>query len=338
MFIFGLHVNQPQAKDQWISAWVHIKKESVLKDCHLVVSSQKFVCLNDLLLFFGWCVKLIKMEKRKLIANFALLFAAMMWGGSYAVQSIMSRSISTFTTIFLKSCGGILLILMCFINKKKLTKKTIYAGVLTGLVNCDGLILQQIGIANTTVSKSSFISGLYVVFVPILGLFTRKKPKPRFWFAIIIAFFGMYMLCMQGNESLGFGDLITLSSIIFFALQIIFIDKYGSELDAFSYCAVQQVTTATVSGILAFAIERPQLSNFSGMLLPILYVVFCSGMVGQLLQNKYQKDVEPTLASLIMSLESVFGALGGWLLLNQTLTGRELIGCALMFIAILIAE
>lgn len=278
------------------------------------------------------------MKRKEYFGSLMLLITAMMWGGSYAVQNILSTSFQTHSVIFLKSVGGIVLLVFCIFARKKIDKKTLRAGFITGLTNCTGLIIQQIGIANTSVSKSSFISGLYVIIVPIFGLFSNKKPKRKFWLAVLIAFIGMYLLCMNGNESLEKGDLYVLVSIIFFAYQIILIDKYGKELDPLAYCAVQQTTSATVSGSLAMIIEKPQFSNIGNMIFPVLYVMFMSGLVAQIFQNKYQKLVSFTLASLIMSLESVFGALGGMIFLHQFLTVKELIGCILMFVAIIIAE
>lgn len=267
-----------------------------------------------------------------------LLIVALLWGGSFSVQSMMSNSLGNYTIVFLKTVGSIFLIIVCIILKRKINRKTILLGLLVGATNGTGLILQQIGISTTTVSKASFISGLYVVFVPILGLFTKKKPKTRFWWAVIVAFFGLNLLCMNGEEMIGFGDLITLVASIFFALQIILIDKYADEVDPLPFCAFQQLITACMSGILMMLLEKPHLSDFNGLLLPIIYMMMFSGLLAQVLQNKYQKLVEPTVASLIMSLESVFGAIGGWLLLNQTITLKEGFGCVLLFIAILIAE
>lgn len=278
------------------------------------------------------------MKDKKLIGSLMLLIAALLWGGSYGIQNILSNHLGTYTIIFIKTMTGIVLLGICFLLKKEINEKTILAGIIVGIVNGCGLIFQQTGIANTSVSKASFITGLYVVFVPVLGLFTRKKPKRKFWLAICIAFLGLYMLCMQGTESLGKGDLAVLISAVFFALQIILIDKYASEVDPLPFCAFQQITIAFISGTLMLVLEKPQNIDFSNIILPIIYTAFISGMAAQILQNKYQKFVEPTVASLIMSLESVFGTLSGWLLLNQTLSLKEVIGCILIFISIIIAE
>lgn len=267
-----------------------------------------------------------------------LLIAAILWGLSYGIQSIMSNRLGPYTVIFIKGFSGFFLLAYCLFYKRKIDKKTILAGVLIGMINGIGLIFQQIGLSISSVSKVSFISGLYILFVPIIQMFTQKKPKNRFWFAVLIACIGMYFLCMNDKFVLSKGDIYTLIGAICFAFQIILIDKNAKTSDFVPFCAMQQMTTSLLAGILMIIFEKPQLSDFSGLLLPILYAMFVSGMIAQLMQNRYQRDVEPTLASLIMSLESVFGALSGWLLLNQGLSPRELTGCILIFISIIIAE
>lgn len=278
------------------------------------------------------------MKNKKLIGSLMLLLAAMLWGGSYGMQSILSNRFGTYAIIFIKTVSGFLLIAFCALQKKKFTKTVVLSGILVGIMNAFGLILQQIGIENTTVSKASFLSGLYVMFVPIIGLFTKKKPKKKYWLAIAIAFVGLYLLCMSGGEKIGYGDIITLFAAMFFALQIVLIDKFVSQVDPLLFCGFQQSTVAVISGIMMLIFETPDFSNISSMIGPMLYVSFLSGLLGQILQNKYQAYVDPTVASLIMSLESVFGTLGGWLLLNQTLTINEILGCILLFVSIIVAE
>lgn len=277
-------------------------------------------------------------SKKQVIGSLMLLFSAILWGLSYSVQSTLSKIIGNYTIIFLKAFSGFILFPICFLLKRKINEKTILYGVVVGFVNAVGLIFQQFGISQTTVSKSSFISGLYVIFVPIFGLFTKKKPKPRFWLAVVLAFFGMYLLCMQESLKINFADCILLLSCVFFALQIVLIDKYSSKVDPLPFCAVQQIVCSITAGLLMSVVEKPNINSIISVWPYILYIMFASGMVAQILQNKFQRSVAPTVASLIMSLESVFGVFGGWLFLNQTLTLKEGIGCLLMFIAVLVAE
>jgi len=267
-----------------------------------------------------------------------LLLAAILWGGSYAMQKIMADSLGTFSIIFIKGFSGFLMLFFCFIFNREFSLRTISAGILVGLCNGTGLILQQLGLTTSNVSKVSFISGLYIIFVPLFMLLAKKKPKNQFWVAVIIACAGIYLLCMNESFILEFGDLITLVSTMFFALQIIFIHKYSEGVDFVAFCGIQQATVATISGIIMLILEKPEVSDFGSEILPSLYVMFASGLVAQLLQNKFHKDVDPNLASLIMSLESVFGALSGVLLLGTTLSPRELAGCAFIFVSILIAQ
>lgn len=277
-------------------------------------------------------------KDKKLIGSLMLLLVSIFWGGTYGFQSILSEKFGTFTVLFFKVLGCIGIFLLAIITKQKFDKDSVKYGLLVGSVTLIGLFLQQLGIARTTVSKASFISGLYIVFVPIIGLFSKKKPKPKFWLAVIVASVGLYFLCLGDSFSINIGDIYVIVSAFSFAFQIIFIDKYSKKVNLFPFCATQQSLTLIVSIIMMVFVEKPVVSDFGDYIIPILFLALLSGFVANIAQNKYQADVDPTVASLIMSLESVFGTLSGWLLLNQSLTSKELLGCVLMFIGIVIAE
>lgn len=278
------------------------------------------------------------MRDKKLFGSFMLYIASFIWGMSYSVQNILAEKLGMYTIIFIKSFGGVFLFFGLLITSKKFTKKTIIGGTLIGTVYAIANVFQQLGITNTAVSKASFITSLYIMFVPLIGLFTKKKPKPKFWISVLIACVGMYLLCMSGEFSLNIGDIYALIGAILFAIQIILIDRFVKGVEVVSFVAVQQLATSIISGSIMIAVEKPQLVDIKSVILPVLYVMLMSGLVAQLIQNRFQKDVEPSLASLIMSFESVFGAIGGWLLLNQALTLKEAIGCLMIFVAIIIAE
>lgn len=279
------------------------------------------------------------MNQKRLIASVMLLLTAFLWGMSYSMQSILSENLGPYAITFVKTSSGFLLLTFALITKRDFKKRTVFAGMLIGVIVAAGLILQQKGLETSTVSKVSFISGLYIVFVPLILLFAKIKPKKIFWLAVLIACVGMYLLTMSnGYGNICIGDFYTLVSAFVFSFQIILIGKYAQDSDIIVFCCSQQVTTAIIAGILMLIFDKPQLSYFTGNLFPIIYLAFGSGLIAQLMQNRFQKDLEPSLASLIMSLESVFGALGGWLLLNQVLTIQELIGCVLIFVAIVMAE
>lgn len=268
-----------------------------------------------------------------------LLLAALLWGSSYGIQAAMTKTAGNFTIIFCKTFSGFLMVAYSLLRKFKFNKKTVLTGVLIGACNGTGLFLQQYALSTANVSKVSFISGLYIIFVPILSIFMlKKKPKTRFWVAVVIACIGMYFLCLGERFVIELGDVITLISTVFFALQIIFIHKYSNDVNTIAFCGIQQMTVALMSLPVMLLLEKPSLLDIKEILLPAIYIMIGPGMIAQLLQNGYQKYVDATIATLIMSLESVFGAISGVIFLNAHLTQVETLGCIMIFIAILIAE
>ena len=268
-----------------------------------------------------------------------LLLAALLWGSSYGIQASMSNIVGNFTIIFCKTFSGFILVAYSLLTKRRINKKTVLSAMLIGLCNGLGLFLQQYALSTANVSKVSFISGLYIIFVPILGIFILKqKPKRRFWYACIIACLGMYFLCLGERFVIEVGDVITLISTIFFALQIIFIHMYSEGVDTVAFCGIQQMTVSLMCVPFMLGIEQPTVIDFKAILLPAIYIMIGPGTIAQLLQNKFQKNVEASVASLIMSLESVFGAISGAIFLNAYLTSVEVLGCILIFISIIIAE
>lgn len=268
-----------------------------------------------------------------------LLLAALLWGSSYGIQASLSKTVGNFTIIFCKSFSGFILIAYSLLKKRHLSKKTILAGILIGVCNGLGLFLQQYALSTANVSKVSFISGLYIIFVPILSIFIlKKKPKARFWFAVAIACAGMYFLCLGEEFVIEAGDIITLISTIFFALQIILIHMYSKGIDTVAFCGVQQIATCLMCIPSMLFIEKTTIMDFKQILLPALYVMIGPGMIAQVLQNTFQRDVDATVGTLIMSLESVFGAISGAIFLKAYLTPVEVAGCVLIFISIIIAE
>lgn len=267
-----------------------------------------------------------------------LLITAIIWGFSFALQAQMADKLEPFTIIFLKGFGGYIVIIYCLLTHKKFDKKSILVGSLIGILNGTGLLLQQIAFSKTDVSKVGFLTVLYVVFVPLILMFNHKKPKKQFWFGLVIACVGLYLLCLSETLSFASADLIALFAAILFALQIILIGKHSGNSDPFVLCGTQQTATATMCAIAMFLTEDVRISNFDGIWLQTLYVVFASGLIAYVLQNKYQGEVDTNVASLIMSLESVFGAISGVIILHQMMSPREIVGSILIFISIIIAR
>lgn len=277
------------------------------------------------------------MENKQLFGSLMLLFAAILWGLSYSVQ-VLCSGLGTFAISFFKTIGGVVLLIIGLIKKERFNKKTILSGSLIGSIACAGVILQQKGLELSSAANASFITSLYIIFTPIMSVLIGKKPKPRIYLSIIISLIGMYLLCIKGAFILRTGDIILVFSAILFALQIILIDKFANDVDTIAFTAVQQLTGAILTGIIMFVIEKPSISIVGNNILQIIYLSLLAGAGAQLIQNRFQKDVEPSLASILMSFESVFGAIFGWLVLNQILSLKEIIGCILMFVAMLIAE
>lgn len=278
------------------------------------------------------------MDKKKLIASLLLGFATLLWGLSYTIQTISARDLGTYTIVFFKAIGALFLIPFIIVKKSRFTKDTFIGGLLIGISVFAGCILQQEGMMLSSVSKASFITVLYIIFVPIISFFLGNKIKRKMIIAIILALIGLYFLCIKSDFSLNIGDFYLILCSLCFSLQILLINHYSKKTDPLSLALISQLFTGLFSLVMMLIYEKPDFQSIKAAILPIMFIVFMSGLIAQTIQNVYQKDLEPSLASLIMSFESVFGAIFGWLILNQTLTVKEIFGCILVFIAILIAE
>jgi len=276
-----------------------------------------------------------------------LLLCSLFWGTAFASQSNAMRYVGPYTFVFLRSTITCLVLSACLPLLNRLNgeskseqapfKLHLLVGGLCGCFLVLATILQQIGLITTTTAKSGFITALYIVIVPILGIFLKKRPSAMIWLGVVLSLTGLYFLCMTDSFSIGFGDLITLGSALVFAIHIILIYRLGGSLNSIKLSAIQFGTAAVVSCVVMLIFETPSLTGILACWKDIVFVAVISGAAGYTLQIIGQKHTDPTLASLIMCLESVFAALGGWILLNQTLSARELLGCALMLSASAIA-
>lgn len=285
--------------------------------------------------------------KKSIKGPIYLLLCALFWGTAFASQSNAMQHIGPYTFVFLRSTITCLVLIACLPLLNRLSgeskreqvslKRHLLVGGLCGCFLVLATILQQIGLVTTTTAKSGFITALYIVIVPVLGIFLKKRPSATIGLGVALSLAGLYFLCMTDRLSIGFGDLITLGSAFVFAIHIILIDSLGGNLNSIKLSAIQFGAAAIVAGVVMLIFETPSLTGILACWKDILFVAVISGAAGYTLQIVGQKHTEPTLASLIMCLESVFAALGGWILLNQTLSARELLGCALMLSASAIA-
>lgn len=217
-------------------------------------------------------------------------------------------------------------------------KRQLAAGAICGVLLFAATTLQQFGLLDTTVGKSGFVTALYIVFVPIVGVLTGKKAGLRVWLCAAAAVFGMYLLCVGSGFSVAGGDLLTLGCAVLFTFHICYISAVSPRMDGVRLSCVQFFVCSALSAIGMFVFESPDWASIRSCWLPIVYAGVFSGGVAYTFQIIGERDVQPALASLLMSLESVFAALFGWILIGQGLSGRELIGCAIMFAAILLSQ
>ena len=221
---------------------------------------------------------------------------------------------------------------------KEYKKNTVTGGICCGICLCVASCFQQFGIMHTTVGKAGFITALYIIIVPILGIFMNKKVAPIVWVSSVIAVIGFYLLSISGRVSINKGDILVLICAVLFSIHILVIDYFSPKGEGVTISCIQFITCGILCGICMFLFENPQISDILAAYLPILYAGVMSCGVAYTLQIIGQKNMDPTVASLILSLESVFSALAGWLILGQGLSGKELIGCGLVFVAVLLAQ
>ena len=297
------------------------------------------------------------MNKRKIFANLALLTAALVWGVAFVQQEQAAQYVGTFTVNALRSFVAVIaLIPLILITSKKSgrpilertkadRKLLITAGVLCGTFLCISSNIQQFGISlypsDAAISaRSGFLTALYVIFVPILGLFFKRKVGLNVWLSALVAIFGLYLLCgSSGISGIYLGDIVVLCCAVSFSFQILCVDHFISRVDAVKLATLQFLTCGVLSLVLMVVFERPSLESIMQASRYILYLGIMSSGVGYTLQIIGQKYSDnPTVASIIMSLESVFAALGGWVLLNKSLALIEIIGCVVVFAAIVLAQ
>lgn len=217
-------------------------------------------------------------------------------------------------------------------------KDLLIGGLICGFMMFVSTTLQQVGIAYTTVAKAGFITALYIIIVPILGIFLKRKAGLKIWISVVIALVGLYLLCMKGSLSLSKGDFLILICSICFAIHIMVVDHFTEKVSGTKLSCIQFLFAGTLSSVLMFLFEEPHWADIGAAWLPICYAGILSCGVAYTFQIIGQRGTDPTIASLILSLESVVSVLAGWILLGETLSPREILGCVLMFGAIILAQ
>ncbi|MBP3701661.1 MAG: DMT family transporter [Lachnospiraceae bacterium] len=266
-----------------------------------------------------------------------LALTALIWGVAFVAQSVGMEYVGPFTFNSVRFLiGGLVLLPMVY--GTRWNRDLILGGLLCGLALCAASCLQQIGISYTTVGKAGFITAMYIVIVPVLSMMLGKKTGWLVWVSVALAAVGLYFLCMTEELSVGRGDLYVLACALVFSLHILLVDHFSPKVDGVALSCIQFLVSGVIAGVAALIWEQPNLTTVISAWAPILYAGVLSSGVGYTFQVIGQKGVDPTVASLILSLESVFSVLAGWILLQESLSGRELVGCVLMAVSIILAQ
>lgn len=281
----------------------------------------------------------------KKVRNIVLLFTiALIWGLSFSAQRSGASTLAPFTFYNFRNYFAVwtMSILIIF-NRKNIEiskkKESIKAGIILGVIDFLALAVQQIGIGYTTASKSSFITATYVIMVPLFAAIFGKKIKKSLWLCVFLEIVGLYLLCVNDNFVINIGDIITFIGAFFFAIHILLIEKEGDKMDTLIFCFVQYIICAILSTICMLAFEMPiDVEGIKTSWFALAYTGILSSAVCVTIQVFVQKEVDSTIASLIMCLESVFGAFGGWIILHEVLSTKQILGCLLAFVAIVISQ
>ena len=283
------------------------------------------------------------------IGSAMLVLTALIWGCAFVAQSIGMDYVGPFTFSAVRSILGATALVPCiflvdYFNRKKNApvgtwNKTVWqGGVVSGIFLGIATNLQQIGLVYTSAGKAGFVTALYIVLVPICGIFLQKKVAPSVWVSVVLATGGLYLLCINESFSIGRGDIFVFLCAFAFAAQILAVDHYAPLVDGIRLACVQFYVCGIVSLIGMLLWESPVLADILAAWKPICYTAFLSTSVAYTLQIIAQKYTDPTIASLLMSFESVFATLAGFVILHEVLTARELMGCAIMFAAVILAQ
>lgn len=280
-----------------------------------------------------------------------LILTAFIWGTAFVAQSVGMDFLEPFTFNGVRSLIGGIVLLPCIFLIRRINarsgeaekaegtrKDLVLGGILCGLLLFAASSLQQIGIVYTTAGKAGVITAFYIVIVPVLGIFLHKRIGWKVWAAVVMALAGLYFLCMTEELTVGKGDLYIFLCALIFSVHILVIDHFSPRVDGVKMSCIQFFTCGIVSLIPMFAWETPGVDNLLAGWMPLLYAGVLSCGVAYTLQVVGQKNVNPAVASLILSLESCFSVLAGWLILGEKLTMREFAGCVLMFAAIILAQ
>lgn len=285
-----------------------------------------------------------------------LLLTAFVWGSSFVAQSVGMEAVEAFTFNGIRTLMGAAVLLPIILlrdkkaargmderqlrERREADKKTVRYGAVLGVVLCAASNFQQFAFYDSTAGKIAFITAFYMFFVPLLGLFLRKRVPLLTWVCVIFGVVGLFFLCIDPSSTAGInrGDALALCCSVIYAVHILLIERFAPDADGIKLSCVQFAVSGTISCVLMFIFETPQMSAIVSAIVPLLYSGIMSCGFAYTFQIIGQKYTEATVASLIMCMESVFGVLGGAVMLHEMLSGREILGCVIMFAAIILSQ
>lgn len=287
--------------------------------------------------------------KMKMRGEFMLMATALIWGISFVAQRSGMEYIGPFTFNGIRCFIGALVLLpvIIFFDRQKMmtagkhrteNKDLVIGGILCGIIFFASSSVQQIGMVYTTAGKAGFITALYIVIVPILGIFLKQRVRPVLWFCVLLATTGLYLLCIKKGFSIGKGDLLVMLCAFGFSVHILMIDYFSPKVDGVKLSCFQFLVCGILSIPFMAVFETVNWAGIVSCWLPILYAGIMSCGVAYTLQVVAQKYTEPTVTSLILCMESVFAVIAGILILHEQISAREALGCVIMFAAILLAQ
>lgn len=290
------------------------------------------------------------MKQGTVKADLLLLLTAAIWGFAFVAQRVGMDYVGPFTYNAVRfALGSLSLIpLILLMSKKKQDEhpeihrgngRALWiGGAIAGCALFAGASLQQAGLVYTTAGKAGFITGLYVVMVPLIGLFWKQRPKFGTWLGAILAAIGLYFLSVTEEFTISFGDLLVLISACFWAGHVLIIGWLSPKMDSLKLAAAQFAICSVLSFLVALGIETMSIESIFQAAIPILYGGLFSVGIAYTLQVVAQKDAHPAHSAILLSLEGVFAAIGGWIMLGEVLTLRGFFGCALMLVGMLLSE
>ncbi len=285
---------------------------------------------------------------RKLTGSASLIFATVIWGSTFVAQSVGMNYVGPFTFQAVRCMLAVLVLLpvIAMFDRKSnegfwkrwRDKRLWLAGIACGTALFAAANLQQVGMVTTTAGKAGFLTAMYIVLVPFVELFLKRKPGIMAIISVPIAVAGLYLLSCANVSQINTGDILLLGSAFAFAIQITLVDSFAKQVDNLRLSCIQSFVCALLTGIVMFGYETPNIGAVLSCWLPICYAGILSMGVAYSLQIVSQRHIEPTAASLIMSLESVFAAVSGWLILHERMSLQETFGSILVLTAVILSQ